>query len=396
MGRASTEEPGVIGDNDTLEDAELIDGFGTGKKDNNRAVVTGSLGAVDIPVDEIAPGTEDDGSIDLATDTGVTAEREGATVSAEIGDGPHGSTGTDSGDFDFYSVTMDAGQVLSAAVDTPEGGLDPMVAVWDDAGTLVAFNDDGGPGLDSLAEFAVPADGTYHVMATGFNALPSDPFDSASGSGAGSEGPFVLTVTVGAVDVDGERINTAIFGGPGIRDLSPFRAFLADWGLGEEDYDAVVDVIVDTVEENVSADLEASGLNKNFEVEITNSRDDRDSFGDDNVSRVIGPDTDDASLNFYLTEESDVIEFVGTAVGNVVSHETGHFFGNWHVDQFNDTLNLMDQGGNFPLLYGVGDDGIGGTAEDPDVDFAEDIFNPNEGFTGTEDTLSRVAEVLTK
>ncbi len=80
----------------------------------------------------------------------------------------------------------------------------------------------------------------------------------------------------------------------------------------------------------------------------------------------------------------------------MVSHEAGHFFGNWHVDQFNDTLNLMDQGGNFPLLYGVGPDGIGGTADDPDVDFGEDEFNPSEGFTGIEDTLGRLATVLTR
>ena len=56
----------------------------------------------------------------------------------------------------------------------------------------------------------------------------------------------------------------------------------------------------------------------------------------------------------------------------------------------------MDQGGNFPLLYGVGPDGIGGTADDPDVDFGEDTFNPNEGFTGIEDTLSRIAMAVTR
>ena len=47
----------------------------------------------------------------------------------------------------------------------------------------------------------------------------------------------------------------------------------------------------------------------------------------------------------------------------------------------------MDQGGNFPLLFGVGPDGIGGTADDTDVDFGEDVLNPNEGFAGPEDTL---------
>lgn len=128
--------------------------------------------------------------------------RSGATVSAVIGDGPHGSTGTDTGDFDFSTVTAPAGQVLSTAVDTPDGPLDPMVAIWDDSGTQVAFNDDGGPGLDSLANLVVPADGSCHVMVTGHNARPSDPFASSSGNGAGSEGPFELTVTVGPRDTD--------------------------------------------------------------------------------------------------------------------------------------------------------------------------------------------------
>ncbi len=55
----------------------------------------------------------------------------------------------------------------------------------------------------------------------------------------------------------------------------------------------------------------------------------------------------------------------------------------------------MDQGGNFPLLYGVGPDGVGGTRDDWDVDFGEDRFVPDEGFTGLENTLSRTALALT-
>ena len=171
-----------------------------------------------------------------------------------------------------------------------------------------------------------------------------------------------------------------------------------------------------------------AGLNGEFGLSILNSRDHADPFGQPNVSRLIvggtiaesGIDTigiaqsidpgnfeteetalilldvvssdpagDDASFNTYLTPASDRVRFVGTALGNIASHEAGHFFGNFHVDQFNAVLNLMDQGGNFPLLYGVGPDGIGGTADDADVDFGEDILNPGEGFTGIENTAAR-------
>jgi hypothetical protein len=210
--------------------------------------------------------------------------------------------------------------------------------------------------------------------------------------------------------------------------LSPLAAFQAKWGIPRIQEDAVIDAIVARVTENVKQDLIASGLNTRFKLKILNSRDHADPFGQANVSRIIiggtvaesGVDTigvsqsidpgnfeteetslvlldylsdpagDDASLNTYLTAASNRISFVGSAIGNVTSHEAGHFFGNWHVDQFNDQANLMDQGGNFAQLYGVGPDTVGGTADDPDIDFGDDTFNPSEGFLGIEETLGRV------
>ena len=47
------------------------------------------------------------------------------------------------------------------------------------------------------------------------------------------------------------------------------------------------------------------------------------------------------------------------------------------------------------MLFGVGPDGVGGTADDTDVDFGDDAFSPAEGFIGTEDTLGRIVFGLT-
>jgi hypothetical protein len=249
------------------------------------------------------------------------------------------------------------------------------------------------------------------------------------------------------IDFDGAVVDTSIYGLPPSipqpRTLSPLSAFLAGWGLTAADEDAVIDAILAVVEENLSADLRVLGLNGDrdvsgtpteFDVEILNSRDHADPFGQPNVSRIViggtvaesGIDTigiaqsidpgnfateetalvlldslsepagPTYSLNTYLTPASDRIGFIAQAVGNVTSHEAGHFFGNFHVDQFNEQANLMDQGGNFPLMFAVGPDNVGGTADDPDVDFGEDEFNPNEGFTGIEDTATRISSVLVK
>jgi hypothetical protein len=230
------------------------------------------------------------------------------------------------------------------------------------------------------------------------------------------------------LDFDGARVNTGVFGGSGVVQLSPLSAFLAKWGIARADEDAVIDGVVARVTENLTDDLVASGLNGSFTLKVLNSRDHADPFGKANVSRIIvggtvaesGVDTigiaqsidpgnfeteetalvlldylsepagPQYSLNTHLTAASDRLAFVGDAIGNVTAHEAGHFFGNWHTDQFNDNANLMDQGGNAEQMFGVGPDGVGGTADDVDVDFGHDILNPRERFLGTEDTLGRI------
>ena len=238
------------------------------------------------------------------------------------------------------------------------------------------------------------------------------------------------------VDFDGGSVDPGIyFGGPfGFEvELSPLSAFLAGWGLAPGDEDAVIDAILASVEENIDHDIEAFGSNGAFDIDIRNSRDHDDPWGDPNVSRIIvggtilelgiptigiaqsidvgnfdteetavvlldllsgtGPfPAPDVDLNLFPLDPSvSIIDIVGEAVGSVTAHEAGHFFANWHTDQFNPTANVMDQGGNLPGLLGVGPDGVFGSGDDVDVDFGHDTFVPNEGFTGTEDTLESIS-----
>ena len=186
--------------------------------------------------------------------------------------------------------------------------------------------------------------------------------------------------------------------------------------------------------EKIKQDLIESGLNTRFRLRVLNSKDHADPWGQANVSRIIvggtiaesgvstigiaqsidpgNFDTEEtalvlldvlsepagpsSSLNTYLTPASDRIAFVAQALSNVTAHEGGHFFGDFHTDNASDRINLMDSGGaNFQNLFGVGPDGVGGTADDLDVDFGDDVFARNEGFVGTEDTLGRIVFGLT-
>ncbi|GAB1691485.1 pre-peptidase C-terminal domain-containing protein [Krasilnikovia sp. M28-CT-15] len=528
------EPDGTRGANESPATAQRITRFGTAPKKNPRIRILGSLNPEQVIPDTVAANAEDDGAIPLAGNTGIgTAGRKGIETSARIGDGPHGSAGTGTNDFDFYRLTSTPGKVITIATDTPTGDLDTVVAVFDPAGHVLAANDDFGGSLDSRLEYKVPATGTFYAMVAGYNGLPADPFDPASGDGDGSEGPYTVRITSGDddsdffavklragdvlgasakgantyltlfdttprevhgsqqnasfiypmasplpgggnqvtdyvatkagwhyvgvtggsggyavtvegyravlervrpiqtlfLDFDGERVNTGVFGGTGNVDLSPLAAFLGKWGLTRADERRLIDVVTATVTENLRKDLTARGLNKRFKLKLVTSKNGADPWGGRNVSRIVvggtiaesgvptigiaqsidpgnfeteetalvlldvlsDPAGDDASLNTYLRPASNRVAFVGRALGNVISHEAGHFFGNWHTDNSDASPNLQDAGGaNFGVLFGVGPDGVGGTADDRDVDFGDDRFSPTEGFVGTEDTLGRI------
>ncbi len=532
------EPAGTRGSNEDPASAQLIRNFGTGSGQNPAIRILGALNPESVTPVTRAATPEDDGSIPLAGATGIGATRRAVVTDAVIGDGPHGSAGTGTNDFDFYSLQASAGQVVTVRTATPTGALDTLVALYRPDGTIVATNDDSGGTFDSLLQYEVPAAGTYYAVVAAYSGLPADPFDPASGDGGASEGPYTVTISAASddedffaiklragdvlgasvkgapsyltvydtvprevhgsdqdasfiypmdsplpgggnaatdyvatktgwhyvgvrqgagsyditveayrpvlegakpvqtlfLDFDGARVNTGVFGGTGNVTLSPFSAFLAKWGIPRVEEDAVIDAVVATVTENIRHDLIESGLNSKFRLKILNSRDHADPWGKANVSRIILGGTIDesgvetigiaqsidpgnfeteetalvlqdvlsdpaggpASLNTYLTAASDRVAFVGQAIGNVTAHEAGHFFGDWHTDNADETPNLMDSGGaNFNVLFGVGPDGVGGTADDADVDFGHSRFSPAEGFVGTEDTLGRIVFGLT-
>ncbi|WP_433043942.1 hypothetical protein [Dactylosporangium sp. CS-033363] len=534
------EPKGTNGANDTPATAELIKGFGTGKKLNNKVRVLGQLDPDALPTPStVSPATEDDGSIPLSFEFNLGTSRAAYATTASIGDGPHGTAGDGTGDFDFSKVHAHAGQQITAAT---SGDLDTVAALYDASGVLVAADDDSGPGFSSLLTYTFPDSGDYFLMISGYGlgtVLPADPFDSGSGLGAGKEGPYGITVSLafpdldfyavdlvagdvlggsvtgvspslivrdpngkvvfgsdqdasfiyapasplpgggnavvsyvaprdgrytvqpggvsGAYDLtleayrpgpealdqgttqtlyldfDGARLNTAIFGGPGVRQLSPLQGFLGRWGLTAADEDKVINQVIATVRENILTDAKERGTDPRVGLRILNSRDDPDPFGQPNVHRIVvggtiaesGIDTigiaqfidpgnyatEDtalvlldvlsdrtgaASLNTYITPASNKIKFIGRALGNVISHEAGHLYGSFHTDPLNATPNLMDAGGAFPGLFGVGPDNIGGTADDFDYDFGDDELTPDEGFIGVEDTLNTTAWALVK
>lgn len=204
---------GTVGSNDQIGmDAELIAGFGTGTGDVPEVDVAGFLANVATP-QLFFPFFEDDGSINLANNTGLESGEQIEIRNATIGNGPYGtggSAGTDSGDFDFYRVAnVVAGDRLSVYVEdaTQFNGLDPSAAIYGSDGTLYVSDRDGGFRFDSFIDFVAPTDGDYYIMVTSdATGAPLDPTDSSSGRGVGAgtraEGNYNLTIGLNATDID--------------------------------------------------------------------------------------------------------------------------------------------------------------------------------------------------
>ena len=536
---AERERPDRTGRNDTLERAQRIRHFGTGRRDAQDVRLAGTLVELNAPPTPVGHVAEDDGAIPLASATGLTAEQPHVRASAVIGDGPHGTIeGDGSGDFDFYRIDdAAAGELLTVDIDAVALGadLDAVVAVLAPTGQILAFNDDS-PELDSFVQVELPADGDYFVAVAAFGSLPTNPFESGSGTGARTEGayditmsfefaedvdvyrfdmrpgdvlgaalqgsgrvvelfdpsgtlvmgsgrdggvgiypeqsplnvrgnatldhvaavdgPHFLRVSRGAgayevdlrlrrpgieadapgsrqiifLDFDGAFIDDGTFDRPG-GDLSPLADFLAGWGLGPADEAALIDAVVARFTENVVDDPRARGGNPRFDVEVRNSKDHADPWGQPNVSRIViggtreqlGINTvglsptvdpgnfareetavvllDQASapagsgqrtINEFVTPDTDVIALVGSVLGFVASHEAGHYLGDWHTQPDNGVVSIMD---TFDLTQlGLGPDFVFGTADDVDVDFVVDQLI--EGHIGAADTMARVASAL--
>jgi hypothetical protein len=331
------------------------------------------------------------------------------------------AAGEGKGDKDFFAIDLKAGDVVGASVT----GAARKVVVHDSLGREVMGSQQDFSGVypkesplpgggNAVADYVAPRDGRYHVGVedgAGRYELTVQAFRP------GSEKAGLQTVYV---DFNGAIVDTSVWGAPGEKQLSPLSKFLANWGLTATDENAVVSVAVDTIRENLA-------LHGKFGVRLLNSRDHADPWGQRDVSRlVIGgtiaesgvetvaiaqsidpgnfgheetamvqldllsqPAGSPVSLNTYLRPESDKVRFVGRALGNIAAHELGHLSGSWHQHQFNEHDTLMDQGGNPKAMFAVGADGIGGNADDTDIDFGEDEFVPNEGFTGVEDAAAR-------
>lgn len=423
--RATGKPPLVVTDNDP--DTEPHTGTGTGTGTDSG---TGSeSGAAADPGTGSGAGTES--GTGSSTPPNATEDSSpgrprpipnfgtgaGKNPKAQINGELTGSDSTES-----FQIPMRAGEVLGATV---SGGAHQL-SVRDPKGVLVE-----GSTEDRASSYPqsspLPGGGNAsvdHVAAvTGTHVLTV-----SKGTGAYQATVVILDPPSSEpqriyLDFTGPSVDTRIFGqdtgAQQPRPMSPLKSFLAAWGLRPSDEPALIQKITDQVTTNLNA---AGGAR----IQVTSSSRSANIWGQPDVSRVViggtaaeagidtvgisesvdpgnfdrtetalvlldslsRPATEAISLNHYLVSGGDRLTFIAHAVGNIASHEAGHFLGSWHTDPNSGRHDLMAPG-DLVGAFGYGPDGIGGTADDTRPKFGQDSFAPSEGFTGTEDTRNR-------
>jgi hypothetical protein len=353
-------------------------------------------------------------------------------------------------DEDYYRVELSGGDIIEAAV-TGNLFFQADISVLDANGREIIGNDRSAagnypptsplrqpvnPDLTTSLAFVAPADGTYYVRVgqldtgsiVGNYTLQLKAFRPVL------ESEPVGTRQIIFIDFDGGFLNRAVFGVPGTARISPLADFLPALNVQPQNESVVIDGVLASIRENLD-DLGLKGNNGrysltgnagDFDYTLLNSRDHEDPFGLPNVSRVfvggtvaelqiptiglaqsidVGNfDTEETGIVLLdqLTQIANAIPKAGTAttvqlfnqlVGNITTHEIGHYLGNWHTRNDNAFPQIMDTGGDILAFGNVGDDGIYGTPDDGDIDFGVDVYDPLASAIsfGREDTINTTA-----
>jgi hypothetical protein len=312
-------------------------------------------------------------------------------------------------DVDYFAVDLEAGDILDIATLGSVGAVDVFYAPnqpWFGAEIDASLGGTAYPyasPLQTLGDITiaqtVPVTGRYYIQ------LSVGAIEGSYTMGLRAYRPVMEQAPIGQkqvlyLDFNGASYLRSEFDPAvtGVARLSPLSSFLQGWGLDANDENLLIDKIIAVVEENFNQDLaikgnngffDTTGIAGQFGVDIRNSRDDADMYGiDPYYSRVIvggtvtesGVDTiglassidvgnfdtnetafvlldqiDDFILPIAFTASHTVMDTISRFVGNVVTHEAGHYFGSWHQDNSNPLVSMMDQGGD---IIGFTDAGL--------------------------------------
>lgn len=310
-------------------------------------------GCPTLPNDNVGsdfPNLDQDGNFnfDRATSLNINSTTNRLTFSGEI---------SGAGDTDVFSLgTLSAGDRLEIDIDTVEGNLDPVAAVFDPNREIHLFNDDrvstnGSEDLDPLIDDVIRGEsGVYFLGIAAF-------------SGSGSSGKYHVTIRVtrgvGVPDVSGQIVYLNWAGGSnivvrnvGTFNLKPFDA--ADLGAAYAGRTAEMKRAIQNIVRNRYSGFDLTVISSDDGPEPATAHStvhfggtNRNAFAISEQIDTLNGDPGDDTIIFSSSfadafVPSPSFEAMATAVGNTVAHEIGHLLGLVHTADPNE---LMDTTG---------------------------------------------------
>jgi len=141
-----------------------------------------------------SPARAGDKVVEVGTGVELKGQIKGDEPKARVTDGPK------SADFpaQLYTLKLEAGKSYKIAMNAAERGLDTFLILQDAAGKQLAYDDDGGVGLNSLLEFTPEKTGAYKLYAASLSGTGQFTLSvSAKGAVAGGGGGKELVVGKG-------------------------------------------------------------------------------------------------------------------------------------------------------------------------------------------------------
>ncbi|MEX5728137.1 Ca2+-binding RTX toxin-like protein [Rhodovulum iodosum] len=256
----------------------------------------GYSGSYKISIEEIATAAPTDDYAQTTATTGAVAV--GGSSSGAI---------EETGDQDWFAVSMEAGQTYRIDVEgseTAAGTLaDPYLrGIHNSSGSLIAgsTNDDGGAGLNSQLEFTASSAGTYYIAAGAYDGTGSYKVTVSEVAGAPGGGDFDITI--------------AYEGDPAYN--SVFEAAAATWES------IITDDLPDVVDANI-------GAVDDLRIEASVTAID----GAGGILGQAGPRAfrEGSSLPYAGMMQFDSADLAGMAakgiLQDVIEHEMGHVLG---------------------------------------------------------------------
>lgn len=117
-----------------------------------------------------APSAGPGADLATVTEIGDAPANTSTSYSMSVGDTFSGNLGF-VGDRDWVAVTLTAGTTYQITLDGAGGSplFDPYLRLYNAFGSLVAENDDGGPGINSALNYTIATTGTYYLAAGAYN-----------------------------------------------------------------------------------------------------------------------------------------------------------------------------------------------------------------------------------